>query len=169
VAGQANEPRHAPPGSTADLIGFGWLYGLHARTCIANRDDPMTVNLRKSSNFMRANRDYVKKGWPAAGDISVGHWAAAFESLDNFLIGRWNPTQFQLGGSSGRVSANTDGTVTYTVRNGMTNSSFLAANTIADTFGIGKAGSHDNPYGPTGPKHNVLQVFQWSEPNSCQH
>ncbi len=26
----------------------------------------------------------------------------------------------------------------YTVRNGMTNSSFFAVNTIADTFGIGK-------------------------------
>jgi hypothetical protein len=35
VAGHANEPGQAPAVSTADLIGFGWLYGLHARTCLA--------------------------------------------------------------------------------------------------------------------------------------
>ena len=35
VAGKANEPRHTPTGSAMDLIGFGWLYGMHARTCVA--------------------------------------------------------------------------------------------------------------------------------------
>jgi hypothetical protein len=35
VYGKTNEPLHALPPSPADTIGFGWLYALHARTCIA--------------------------------------------------------------------------------------------------------------------------------------
>jgi hypothetical protein len=38
MSGKANEPRHIPPPLAADLIGFGWLYALHARTCIARRN-----------------------------------------------------------------------------------------------------------------------------------
>ena len=33
--GQANEPRHAPGPLPGDIIGLGWLYALHARSCIA--------------------------------------------------------------------------------------------------------------------------------------
>ncbi len=35
VLGEAGESRYVPPPSGADLIGFGWLYALHARSCIA--------------------------------------------------------------------------------------------------------------------------------------
>ncbi len=35
VAGEAQEPRHLPPPGLADVIGMGWLYALHARSCIA--------------------------------------------------------------------------------------------------------------------------------------
>ena len=35
IFGKTNEPRHVPPPAAADLIGLGWLYALHARTCIA--------------------------------------------------------------------------------------------------------------------------------------
>jgi hypothetical protein len=35
VSGRANEPRHAPPPQPLDIIGLGWLYALHARSCIA--------------------------------------------------------------------------------------------------------------------------------------
>jgi hypothetical protein len=37
VSGEANEPRYLPSPRAADLIGPGWLYALHARTCIARR------------------------------------------------------------------------------------------------------------------------------------
>lgn len=33
--GSANESRHVPPPTPNDSIGFGWLYALHARSCIA--------------------------------------------------------------------------------------------------------------------------------------
>jgi hypothetical protein len=35
IFGTANVPRHFPPQSPSDTIGFGWLYALHARSCIA--------------------------------------------------------------------------------------------------------------------------------------
>ena len=35
VFGEANEPQHLPPSPAAAIIGFGWLYALHARVCIA--------------------------------------------------------------------------------------------------------------------------------------
>jgi hypothetical protein len=35
VFGEANEARHLPPQPVAATIGFGWLYALHARSCIA--------------------------------------------------------------------------------------------------------------------------------------
>ncbi len=37
IFGSANEPEHAPSSSPAALIGFGWLYAIHARTSIARR------------------------------------------------------------------------------------------------------------------------------------
>jgi hypothetical protein len=33
--GKANESRHVPSPPPADIIGLGWLYALHARSCIA--------------------------------------------------------------------------------------------------------------------------------------
>ena len=35
--GEANEPRPVPPPTHGGIIGLGWLYALHARSCIARR------------------------------------------------------------------------------------------------------------------------------------
>ena len=35
VLGNANEPVEAPPARAEDLAGWGWLYALHARSCLA--------------------------------------------------------------------------------------------------------------------------------------
>jgi hypothetical protein len=35
VFGKANESRHSPAPSPSGIIGMGWLYALHARSCIA--------------------------------------------------------------------------------------------------------------------------------------
>jgi hypothetical protein len=37
VSGTMNEPRHSPPPQPSDIIGLGWLYALHARSCIARQ------------------------------------------------------------------------------------------------------------------------------------
>src|SRR4051812_35937913 len=36
--GKANDPGHLRPPSAGEVIGFGWLYALHARSCIARRN-----------------------------------------------------------------------------------------------------------------------------------
>ena len=38
VFGAAKEPRHLPPSPAAAIIGFAWLYALHARVSIARRN-----------------------------------------------------------------------------------------------------------------------------------
>jgi hypothetical protein len=35
IFGRANEPLTFPPPTPSDIIGLGWLYALHARSCIA--------------------------------------------------------------------------------------------------------------------------------------
>jgi hypothetical protein len=130
-------------------------------------NDPMTVNMRNSAIVRMRRREYVKAGCPDSGSLASGHYEAASESLENFLFGVNNPTQFQVGGHSGSITRNGSLTVTFTIKNGMTFSSFNALNTISDTFGLEKAGATDNPYGPAGPYHNVLQVFTWTEFNLC--
>jgi hypothetical protein len=35
--GKANESRHVPSPPPRDIVGLGWLYALHARSCIARR------------------------------------------------------------------------------------------------------------------------------------
>ena len=37
VYGTANESRSFPPATPGSIIGLGWLYALHARTCIARK------------------------------------------------------------------------------------------------------------------------------------
>jgi len=37
IYGSSNEPRHAPPPQSSDLIGLGWLYALHARSSLARQ------------------------------------------------------------------------------------------------------------------------------------
>jgi hypothetical protein len=37
VFGEANPARHAEPRGAGDLIGWGWLYALHARTCLVRK------------------------------------------------------------------------------------------------------------------------------------
>jgi hypothetical protein len=37
VLGNANEPLHVPPSPPGVIVGFGWLYALHARVSIARR------------------------------------------------------------------------------------------------------------------------------------
>ncbi len=37
VFGESNEPRPVPPPTSDGIIGLGWLYALHARSCVARR------------------------------------------------------------------------------------------------------------------------------------
>src|SRR5207302_2700661 len=36
--GKANESRYFPPPNAVEIVGLGWLYALHARSCIARQN-----------------------------------------------------------------------------------------------------------------------------------
>jgi len=38
IFGEANESQHVPPPQPGAIIGLGWLYALHARSCIARQN-----------------------------------------------------------------------------------------------------------------------------------
>jgi hypothetical protein len=63
--GKANESRHAPPPPPEDIIGLGWLYALHARSCIARRNlwqaEYMISGIRDSALALAC----VRHGLPA--------------------------------------------------------------------------------------------------------
>ncbi len=53
VFGKENEPRYASPQAPGDIIGLGWLYALHARSCIARR------KLWQAEYMIRSIRDHT--------------------------------------------------------------------------------------------------------------
>ena len=81
--GKANEPRHVPPPPPGDIIGLGWLYALHARSCIARR------NLWQAEYMISGIRDNalalacIRHGLPAVHgrgmDLLPAGVAAQFE------------------------------------------------------------------------------------------
>jgi hypothetical protein len=81
--GKANESRHVPPPSAGDIIGLGWLYALHARTCIARRKvwqaEYMISGIRDSALALAC----IRHGLPAVHgrgmDLLPGEVAAQFE------------------------------------------------------------------------------------------
>jgi hypothetical protein len=81
--GQANESRHVAPPPPGDIIGLGWLYALHARTCIARRKvwqaEYMISGIRDSALALAC----IRHGLPAVHgrgmDLLPGEVAAQFE------------------------------------------------------------------------------------------
>jgi hypothetical protein len=73
VSGRANEPRHAPPPQPLDIIGLGWLYALHARSCIARE------KLWQAEYMISGIRDHalalacIRHGLPAAHGRGIDH------------------------------------------------------------------------------------------------
>jgi hypothetical protein len=73
VFGQENEPRHAPPQLAADIVGFGWLYALHTRSCIARR------KLWQAEYMLSGVRDYalalacIRHGLPSVHGRGLDH------------------------------------------------------------------------------------------------
>jgi hypothetical protein len=81
--GEANEPRHVPPPPPGDIVGLGWLYALHARTCIARRNvwqaEYMISGIRDTALALAC----IRHGLPAVHgrgmDLLPGGVAAQFE------------------------------------------------------------------------------------------
>jgi hypothetical protein len=83
ISGVANEPQHVPPPPSGDIIGLGWLYAIHARTCIARG------NLWQAEYMISGVRDHalalacLRHGLPAVHGRGLhllpGGVAAPFE------------------------------------------------------------------------------------------
>jgi len=99
--GKANDPQHIPPPAPKDLIGLGWLYALHVRSCIARR------NLWQAQYMISGVRDNalalacIRHGLPAVHGRGFDHLpsgvAAQFEgSLVRQLDGAELSRAFQV-------------------------------------------------------------------------
>jgi hypothetical protein len=81
--GKANDPRHIPSPPPKDIIGHGWLYALHARSCIARRDlwqaEYMISGIRDNALALAC----IRHGLPAVHgrgfDLLPGEVTAQFE------------------------------------------------------------------------------------------
>jgi hypothetical protein len=84
VFGKANEARHVPSPVSASIIGLGWLYALHARTCIARgklwQAEYMISGIRDNALALAC----IRHGLPAVHgrgiDLLPGELAVQFEN-----------------------------------------------------------------------------------------
>jgi len=80
VFGEANEPRHIAPPPPENLIGLGWLYALHARSCIARQ------NLWQAEYMISGVRDHalalacLRHGLPAVHGRGVDQLPSSITS-----------------------------------------------------------------------------------------
>lgn len=116
-------------------------------------NDPSTQEMMNSEGADQMRREYAAggcksgKGWYGSGQ-------AYSESVRNPL----NGTQFQVGGYTYQYSGNSNGTVTYTIRNQLSIYSFF--------YHI--PGLPHKPRGGNFPfMGNINQTFQWTEPSQC--
>ena len=87
VFGEASEPRYAAPRPANDLIGWGWLYALHARSCLARRKhwqaEYMISGLRDSALALAC----LRHGLPTAHARGVDALPAAVAAqLESALV-----------------------------------------------------------------------------------
>jgi len=82
--------------------------------------------------------------------------------VGNVVLGQPDYLELEVDGFSGTITGGRD-SVTFTVTNPMSNSPFIGQSYITGGH------STDNPNGPNGPKHTVMQTFKWTEKNLCHH
>jgi RHS repeat-associated protein len=148
-----------------------WKSGKLPREIPYGPKDGETKDLRVTGAMARKRKEYKEKGCPASFDISVGSWEAGIELADNVLTGSlhsktFNATQMQVGGMVGRISRRGN-VLSVKVENTAGLGSYRGLTLLGRAFGF-DGNQFDNPNGPDGPFHNVVQTFQWDEPNPCQ-
>ena len=83
MSGEAKEPQHAQPPPVAALIGMGWLYALHVRSCIARgklwQAEYMISGLRDSALALACIRQRLSADHGRGMDLLPKEVAAPFE------------------------------------------------------------------------------------------
>jgi RHS repeat-associated protein len=169
-----------------DNLGFFllWASGVGPSTINYGPNDGMTQQLANSATFDQFRQKYKQLGCPNSGTpIQAGNHGLPF--LEGFGTG--NEALMQVGGFSAYGTTNGNDT-TFTIVNIAGQSSFSGASTIGPVtayfgssvgsqmpFPMGTAataltlnGVTDNPYGTSGPFHNIQQMFTWTEGNLCK-
>lgn len=148
-------------------MGQAWLSGILPQQLNYGPWTAETIDISHNFAVARALQAYKQAGCPASGtpanSFAAGHYEAAADSVGNIILGQPDWLEMEVGGFSGTITGDGD-TTNITVNNSMSNSSFKGDTTF-------KNNSHaaDNPNGPNGPKHNVMQTFKWTEQSLCQH
>lgn len=147
-------------------MGQAWLAGILPQQLNYGPWTAETIDISHNFAVDRALQAYIKAGCPGSGtpanSFAAGHYEAAFDSVGGIVLGEPDWLEMEVGGFTGTITGDGD-TTSITFNNLMSNSSF-----IGQTTATGSHGS-DNPSGPNGPKHNVMQTFKWSEQGLCQH
>jgi hypothetical protein len=161
-----------------------WASGEGPSTINYGSNDGMTQQLAGTSTFNQLRQIYKQQGCPNTGNPIPGG-----DHITPFIegYGTTNAALMQVGGFSAYGST-TGSVTTFTITNVAGQASFSAATTIGPTAAailpnavglisplLGMAvgtlsanGVRDNPYGPTGPYHNITQNFTWTENNLCK-
>jgi RHS repeat-associated protein len=175
------------PPNMDDYSNFGllWLSGQGPNEIDYGANDGWTLALANSATFDLLRQTYIQQGCSNTGGPIPGgsHIGPYVEGYVEGPLG--NPALMQVGGFSASGST-TGSTTTFTITNNASNSSFLGLTTVAPVFnaGLETIGEYapslaqlsafdlnphglDNPSGPSGPRHNINQVFTWTESNLC--
>jgi RHS repeat-associated protein len=188
VANVNSDVTQAPTVQDDSLFLELWTLGIGPSSINYGPNDGMTQQLANSLTFGQMRQKYVNKGCPntspdAGGAIGTDHVLPFLEGYGN-----GNAALMQVGGFV--AYGQTNGTVTtFTAVNFAGQASFSAETTIGPTAAtalpyavglivnpyLGMAvsvlsanGVSDNPYGVTGPYHNITQTFTWTESNLCK-
>jgi hypothetical protein len=83
VFGAANQARHTPDSPPKEMIGLGWLYALHARSCIARRKfwqaEYMISGIRDTALALACLRHSLPAVHGRGMDLLPGKVTAPFE------------------------------------------------------------------------------------------
>jgi RHS repeat-associated protein len=114
------------------------------------RADPQTVDMRSSYGVQRMREDFFSKGCPNQSSFGYDPGTAWWDTLVNPLTADWFGTPAQVGGFTGTVRNNGNGSATLIITN--------------------EAGTHSffyhalpNRSGTTGPLRTIRQTFEWTE------
>jgi hypothetical protein len=126
--------------------------------------------MRDAGTVKRGIQKYKNAGCPSSGTLNSadgggdGHFGPWQETADDLLSSTPNPTQAEVGGYTGTITNNGDGTVSMTIHNTTGLASLLGVSTYAPTAtgAVDAVGSV-----LAGPP--TKQTFQWTEPSPCGH
>jgi RHS repeat-associated protein len=167
-----NNGSNQPVLSSVETLAYtaGWALGVLPRQINYGQNSLGTQDMRNAGTVKRGIQKYKNAGCPASGTLNSadgggdGHFGPWQETRDDLLNGMPNPTQAEVGGYTGTITNNGNGTVSMTINNTTGLASLLGVSTYAPSA----TGAVDTVGSVLGAPP-VKQTFQWTEPSPCGH